>query len=190
MKAWHFVGELLRDGRPVPADGEWLRHDGELIMCQNGLHASKRVIDALTYAPGNTICRVKIDTNDYIEDRDKLVSRGRKILWRIDGEKVLCAFARWCALQVIHLWDASDIVIEFLTTGNENIRNAAWEAARNAACYAARNAARDAAWDADRDAAWDAAWDAARAKQDAQLEKMIREAREGKTEWIFIESEE
>ena len=24
--AWHFVGDRLRDGRPVPKDGEWLEH--------------------------------------------------------------------------------------------------------------------------------------------------------------------
>lgn len=38
--AYHFVGETLRDGRPVPADGEWLEHDGKIIMCEAGLHAS------------------------------------------------------------------------------------------------------------------------------------------------------
>lgn len=39
MRAWHFVGTTLRDGRPVPADGVTLRHDGPLRLCASGLHA-------------------------------------------------------------------------------------------------------------------------------------------------------
>jgi hypothetical protein len=52
MIAWHFCGDTLRDGRPIPPDGEKLIHDGELVMCVSGLHASKNILDALTYAPG------------------------------------------------------------------------------------------------------------------------------------------
>ena len=196
MKAWHFVGDTLRDGRPIPLDGEWLSHDGELVMCESGLHASKRIVDALNYAPGKTICRVEVD-GDIIHDDDKLVASKRKILWRIDGEAVLQAFARRCALQVVHLWAAPDVVVEFLTTGKEYLRDAAWaaswnaawnaawaaswDAARAAAWDAAREAARNAAWDAARDAAWDAARDA----QEKQLVAMIEEARQGKTDWVF-----
>ena len=38
--AFHFVGDTLRDGRPIPSDGEWLTHDGPVVMCISGLHAS------------------------------------------------------------------------------------------------------------------------------------------------------
>ena len=172
MKAWHFVDEKLRDGRPVPPDGTWLKHDGELVMCESGLHASKRLIDALKYAPGNTICRVKVG-GDIVEDDDKLVASKRKIMWRIDGEQVLRAFARWCALQVVHLWDAPDVVIEYLTTGNEEIE----DAASCAAWYAARSAERDAVWDAASYTTWDA--------HNTQLELMVREARDGRTRWTL-----
>ena len=186
MKAWHFVNDTLRDGRPIPPDGEWLVHDGELVMCESGLHASERILDALIYAPGNTICRVEVD-GEILHDDDKLVAEKRKILWRIEGEQVLTAFARWCALQVVHLWDAPDVVIKYLTTGNENTRYAARYAAREAARYAASAAAREAAWDAARAAALDAAWAgaAARDDQESQLLAMVEEARNGKTEWIF-----
>ena len=40
MMAYHFVNATLRDGRPVPPDGEWLEHDGAVVMCESGLHAS------------------------------------------------------------------------------------------------------------------------------------------------------
>ena len=82
-------------------------------------------------------------------------------------------FARWCALQVIHLWNCPDVVKQYLETGDEGLRDAAWYAAWNAAW----NAASDAAWYAARsvgNAAWstrfavkEAASDAADAASDA-----------------------
>lgn len=33
IKAWHFVGDTLRDGSPIPADGEWLEIDGPVELC-------------------------------------------------------------------------------------------------------------------------------------------------------------
>ena len=57
--AWHFVGATLRDGRPIPPDGEWLVHDGPLVLCHSGLHCSIDPFDALSYAPGPVLCRVE-----------------------------------------------------------------------------------------------------------------------------------
>jgi len=189
---WHFVGESLRDGRPIPDDGVTLQHGGELALCKSGLHASIRIIDALNYAPGATICRVRCG-GIIVESDDKIVASKRTILWRVDGDSLLREFARTCAMDVIHLWEAPPIVRQYLETGDTSLRpaaqNAAWAAARaaarDAAWAAARAAARDAAraaaqaaraaaWDAAqaaRAAAWDAArpaaWDAARAAQAA-----------------------
>jgi len=169
--AWHFVGETLRDGREIPADGAILTHVGPVIPCQRGLHASERLIDALQYAPGHTLCRVECWGDIEHDADDKLAARNRRILWRIDAEQVLRAFARRCALDVIHLWDAPDVVREYLETGNEALRDAARAAAGAAARAAAgaaagaaaRATARAAAWDAACAAARAAAWDAARA---------------------------
>jgi len=146
--AWHFVNATLRDGRPVPADGVTLKHVGPLAPCESGLHASERLIDALQYAPGETLCRVQMG-GTIRRETDKLVARQRTILWRIDATDVLRAFARRCALDVAHLWDMPPIVRRYLETGNESIR----DAARDAAGAAARDAARDAAWAAARSAA-------------------------------------
>ena len=127
-------------------------------------------------------------------------------LWVVLHEEILSEatlreFARWCALQVIHLWDAPDVVREYLETGDETLRVVAWDAARAsrdvadavwnatraAACAASRDASRaaaqDASWaatDAARaaaDAAWDTsqavAWDASRDdSRDEQVEKL------------------
>ena len=72
----------------------------------------------------------------------------------VDVMELLRYFARTQALSVVHLWDAPDIVLDYLMMDDENIR----AAARNAAWAAAWAAARNAAWAA----AWAAAWDAAR----------------------------
>ena len=125
MKAWHFVGDKLRNGEPIPPDGEILRYNGPLEMCVSGLHASERIIDALKYARGNTLCRVECG-GEIVKSIDKLVCRERAILWRVNGEKLLREFARKQALSVMHLWEAPQIVRQYLETGDELIRDAAW----------------------------------------------------------------
>ena len=137
MRAYHFVAETLRDGRAVPADGEWLEHEGPMVMCESGLHASLHPFDALQYAPGATLCLV--DVEGVVEEQgDKLVARRRRIVRRVDATALLREFARWCALQVIHLWDAPAVVREYLETGREDLRDAASDAARAAAGDAQR----------------------------------------------------
>ena len=118
-------------------------------------------------------------------------------------EKEIRRLACDYALDVIHLWSAPVPVIvkEYLKTGDEKIRAAAWAAAGAArdAAGAAAGAAWDAAWaarDAARAAAWaaawaardaaraaardaagaarDAAWAAMRKKQTARFKKMVK----------------
>ena len=151
MKAWHFVGETLRDGLPIPKDGEKLVHPGKIELCISGLHASLHPFDALKYAPGQTLCLVecagKVDKAD-----DKLVCTERTIIARMDFSEPLRYFARMQALRVIHLWgqDPPDVVLGWLMTGDEGLRTyaalAAYDAANAAsAADAAANAAAGAA---------------------------------------------
>ena len=150
IKAWHFVGNTLRDGRPVPEDGVWLRHEGRVRICASGLHASLRPWDALRYAPGSVLCYVEC-RGDVQEEIDKLVCRERRILVRADLTETFRFFARMQALSVIHLWPQSppDVLLDYLMTGDEAIRDAA--------SSAVRDAVRDAAWAA----TWAATWDVA-----------------------------
>ena len=157
VTAYHFVGATLRDGRPIPPDGEWLEHDGKVVMCNSGLHASRHPFDTLQFAPGSTLCLVECE-DIVTEHDDKLVCRRRRIVARIDATDLLWRAAREYAQAVLHLWDAPQVVKDFLASGDESLRAAARAAARGAARAAARAAARDAAWAA----AWAAAWDAAR----------------------------
>ena len=152
-KYYHFVGETLWDGSPIPKDGEWLVHEGPLKMCVSGLHASPTPFEALQYAPGAMLCEVELD-GEIIKDTDKVVSRKRKIVRRVDLTEACRAFARKEALSIIHLWDAPPVVREYLETGKEELREAARAAARAAAGVAAWVAAGAAAWAAARAAAW------------------------------------
>ena len=166
VRAWHFLPADRRcryDGRAVVA-GEWLAASGELALCQNGMHASRRALDALQYAPGPIVCRVEL-RGDVIEGTDKLVARERRVVWVGNATPQLRKFARLCALDVVHLWDCPPIVLRYLKTGDEQIRGAARDAARDAAW--------GAAWGAARVSAWDAAWGAARDRQSRRLTRML-----------------
>jgi hypothetical protein len=186
MKAYHFVGPTLRDGRPVPPDGEWLVHEGPVKLCESGLHFSRHPFDALLWAPGATLCLVEVE--DIVEEMaDTGVCRRRQIVRRIDATELLRGFIRWCALQVIHLWDAPDVVRRYLETGDESLRAAARYATMGAdkdtssASWAAWYATWNADWNAPyvvwnaRYAARDAA-KAARVAQRAEFARLVDEA--------------
>ena len=155
---WFTVNDCLPhgDGRKITV-GKTHSVKGEIIPCRKGLHLSKRIIDALQYAEGTILYKVKghgiiVPHGDPV---DKYACSHRTYLDRIEAKDVLFKFARLCALDVIDLWDAPSVVVDFLKTGNQLFRSAA------------RSAAKAAAWDA-RNAAWSAAWSAAWAARDAR----------------------
>ena len=182
MIGYHFTGDTLRDGRPIPPIGEWLEHDGPVVPCASGLHASAHPFDALTNAPGNMLHRVDVegDLVEHGDPVDKVAGRRRRRLATIDAEPLLREFARWCASEVLHLWDATQVVKDYLATGDEATRpaaraaaeEAAWAAWEAAAAGAAARAARAAAGEA----AWAAAWAAARDAQRAKWLSMVEQA--------------
>ena len=196
VTGWYFSEEsrLLRygDGREI-AIGVTHEVAPPIELCERGLHASVRAIDALGYAPGPIVWRVELSGEINTGD-DKCVATHRKYIGGgVDASAVMRAFARRCALDIAHLWDMPLVVRAYLETGDESIRAAAsaaargatvpaswaasWAAARDAAAWAA---ARAAAWAAARDAAaWaaarDAAWDAARDAQNTHFVTMLEE---------------
>ena len=193
---WHIAensGLLGHGDERLIVVGETLTVAGPIFMCWNGLHACERLIDALAYANGTVICEVILGADAYTE-ADKSVSSSRTCIAMTTpevGERILRNFARWCALDVAHLWDMPKDVRQYLETGDESVRSAAetaaWTAARAAAEAAAeaaaraageaaarsaadltaeaaaRSAAEAAAWTAGEAAAWSAAWSAAEA---------------------------
>ena len=179
---WHFAA--MKDGKPVMRDGTIIEPGKrytvpKAILCKSGFHGSARAIDALQYAPGSWVSKRDID--EVIRGYDKVCGLACVHTDGFDATDVLRKFARLCALDVIDLWDAPEIVVRYLKTGDESIRIAAWDAARAAAKASATDAARAAARYAARYAAWDAAWDAAKAvatdavwgKQNRRLTRML-----------------
>ena len=193
--AWHFTGDKLRNGEAIPKQGEWLEIDGKPIMCKRGLHASRHPYDALKYAPGAALHRVSLD-GTIIVGNDKLVATRRKIIWTLPPEimqPLMWDFVRYCARSVLHLWDAPDVVKQYLKTGDESLkaaslaasratlraasRDASWAASRAASRAASQAASWDASWDtswdASRPASWDASWAASRPAEKSKHRKYI-----------------
>ena len=165
VPAWWFSAEDTLpqgDNRKIVV-GKAHTVEPPLELCRRGLHGSKSCLDALGYAQGPWLHRTE-HSGEILHDTDKLCSSSRKYLARVDFTPQLRLFARQCAQDVLHLWDAPQVVKDYLATGDESIRQAAQAAAR----VAARSAARDAARAAVRDAAWD--------KQAERLEALALEA--------------
>ena len=196
MRAYYFSkhDKKLRydDGRQI-RKGRTHKTKGTPVLCEHGLHASKRAIDALKYAPGGYLWVVDLG-GEIVEGDDKVVATERKYIDGFDADKLLREFARKCALVNIEkikpYTDKYDLIVEYLETGCDSLRSAA-----SAACSASASAV-NAAWSAAQSAkysaadraviaAWSAAWssanslriaaDAARDKLNELLEDMISE---------------
>ena len=185
MLGWWFAnnrGVLPHgDGRTVVV-GATHTVRGVIMPCANGLHAAAHVFDALSYAPGSTLYRVRLGgvIRAHGQPVDKYAASKRTYLGRINAEVLLRQFARACALRAVerHWPGAPQVVVDYLRTGDESKRAAASAAARDAAAPSA------AAWDAASAAASAAATDAVRAAaRDAEVQwqrvllaKLVREA--------------
>lgn len=175
---WHFcqvdehgVARLgYGDNREVKA-GETLRVEGEPVLCERGLHASRRLWDALSYAQGKRLALCRVELGGTVQHGDnESVGNSRTVVAMLDAdttETLLRDFGRWCALQVAHLWNAPDVVRQYLETGDELLRDAAWAASRAADL----EASRDAAWFAARAAARAADWTVKMEEYAAELER-------------------
>ena len=175
--AWHFCsGDKLRDGKPLVV-GKTYRITGQLVMCERGLHWSRRIIDALQYAPGSTICLVEAWGN-VEEQGDKGVSSYRKVIAKVDAKKLLRLFAcdvadesmdrcGWKdhrsrnATVVARRHANGEATDAELSAARSAAEGAAEDAARRAARSAAESAVDGAAWSAVDGAAWSAVEDAA-----------------------------
>ena len=149
--AWHFVrddGTRVQDGVRETI-GKTYRAVGPLRMCENGMHASERIIDALTYASGARLRRVEC-WGAIERVTDKLVCRYRKPLWEIDATMILHRFALaeaarelrkakvtdkrcWAALEVKKRWLAHKATDDELAAAWAAAGAAAWDAAGAAA---------------------------------------------------------
>jgi hypothetical protein len=204
---WHFANESRRlgydDGRKIKV-GQKLTVDCEPVMCKRGLHASARLIDALSYAPGPVLCKVTLG-GTVIRGDDKSVATERTVVAMADVTDILREFARKTAAEVWfkHFkrgqYPAVDLWLDH--GGDDAAESAAWSVAWSAAESAALSAAGSVAWSvawsaaesaalsaaagsvawsaaesAALSAAWSAAGSAARSAANKRLLRMVRRA--------------
>jgi len=183
--AWHFLPADLRlgygDGRLVQKE-QRLRIEGEPLLCKHGMHGSRRLIDALSYASGPIIERVEIGVDKpykIVEGQDKLVGNWRKTLWWIDATMILHEFACrtaedglrdagvtdercWDAIRMKRLWVQNKATDEELTQARIAVASA--------------STIEDTMSSAGRVAAWDSALGAARGAADFTAMTAARES--------------
>jgi len=108
IKAWHFLHQNCRlshgDGRLI-RPGTTVTVPGPLVLYAHGLHASRRVMDALQQAPGPIVCRVVV-SGEIVEDNGILnnnifAGTRRYVEWMLDATWLLHEFACWCAERAL-----------------------------------------------------------------------------------------
>jgi hypothetical protein len=185
LLAWHFLPDNRQtEYTHVPVEvGTIITARNGIQLCCRGPHASLQVRDALRYASGSVICRVKC-WGDIIQDDTKFVSTHRQVIAMADATNVLHEFACVCAESVFHLageyrpvceaavaakrgWLAGIVSLE----GLHKARAAAWARAEAAAWAAAEAAAWAAAWAAWAARAEAAAWARAEAAASARVDQ-------------------
>ena len=163
MLAWHFLRGDRRLSYPphtLVEVGQKLTVKPPLKLCTWGLHASKRAIDALQYAPGSIACRVEL-SGEILESGDKVCATERTVLQMVDATNILHEFACWCAEQAL---------LREREAGQEPDPRS-W-----AAVDAKRKWLRGEITDSELAAAWDAAQAAREAAQAAWAAQAAREA--------------
>ena len=101
--AWHILpddGCLRFPPHTRVEPGMTFRFPGTPVMCKQGFHASRRLLDALGYAHGSLICRVRLG-GQIIHQKDKSVAQTREVLWMVDATWILWDFACWCAEEAL-----------------------------------------------------------------------------------------
>jgi len=176
----HFAWPKPRGSRP----GRWVKAEGELRVCTNGIHACKPDVGMLEWMNNPSAWLIELDEATYDENEHKYVARRGRLLRRLDwNEANQRLFAADCAEHVLKIFEdkhpgdkrprkAIQAAREF---AKGQITQGQLDAARDAAGDAARAAAGDAARAAARAAAGVAAWDAARdAEREWQARRLLK----------------
>ena len=177
LVVWHFAGATLRDGRPLPKAGDTLKHEGEVVPCESGLHGSVRALDALQYAPGHMVALCELRGEVVPHDTDKHAASERHYLTDyVDASRELHLFACWCATKALDREEAAGRKVDPRSRRAIEVK-LLWLDGK--ATDEDLDAALAAAWDAaalDADA-WDAAWDEHNAELERRLHKLLEAAR-------------
>jgi hypothetical protein len=164
---WHFAPDNRKtrySNEPIIV-GQTLKVKPPVRLCERGLHASKRAIDALQYAPGAYVCLVTL-SGEVMHGDDKSVASERTVIAAADATNLLFRFAIDCAARSMERcgWEHEDSwnALAIRAAHMEGlVDDEDLSAAGFAAWYAARSAAGSAAGSAERDA------------QNAELERRL-----------------
>ena len=147
--------------------GEWQHQDGKIVLCENGLHASKTIYRAFSYVQGSVLAKVEVK-GKHADESDKSAYSDMRIIeaykWTKKDSVALAIFsAELCLKEFEKLYPDDDRPRKAIETAravlaHDTAKNRS--AARSAAESAAWSAAESAAWSAGS-AAWSAAWSAA-----------------------------
>ena len=141
---WHFTEAQHhgRDGWPLQ-EVEELPTGTKPILCEIGLHASKSALDALSYAPGPFVSRVRLEGTVVVGDDKACATRRVRLAGPVDASRELRLFAADCAEHVLPIFEKE-------YPGDDRPRKAI-EAARR---FADGEASPEEMWDARLAAAW------------------------------------
>jgi hypothetical protein len=152
---WKTIPQEFKNHGHKWAMRKWFHVDGEMKLCENGFHASPRIIDALGYVKPGWVCLVKV-RGEIKTDGDKSVCSGMMILRRWEWTKEMSVkLAIYAAELVLPIFEAKypndKRPAEAIAAAKKYLKNptayaayaahAAANAAANAASYAANAAA-------------------------------------------------
>jgi len=148
---WHFA----RGDRRLPFGDRRLIARGATheayctsILRLGGLDGCERITDALDYARGTTLSRIEL-SGRLARFGDRVYATRRRYIEVMDATNLLRSFARSCALTVSKLWNQQRAVVDYLSSGDDALRELVWALAG----ASMRSPDRAAAWAAQA-AAW------------------------------------
>ena len=145
--------------------GVWHKHDGELEICNSGFHASKNIIDAMSFVNAFWVAKVEVRGKHIIQDNKECWEEMRVVEWVKWTKKDSISLAIYVAELVLGNFEkqypndmrpreaieAAKNVLKKDNGENRSAAESAWSAVRSAA-WSAESAARSA-WFAARSAA-------------------------------------
>ena len=153
--------------------GKWYEIKGELEMCQNGFHASEKILDAMLYVDLENLAEVEVQGR-HLDRGDKQCWSKMRVIkaWKWENKDSVALSIYAASLVLKNFEDkypddkrprqAIEAARRWLKNPTEKNRSAArsaawsaWSAAWSAA-ESAKSAKRSAAWSAARSAAWSA----------------------------------
>src|SRR3990167_5430488 len=175
IKRWKFLkkGMKYASGDQKWALNKWVKVDGELDMCNRGLHACKEPYEAFSYVQGEILAQVECKGEHLLDDNKECWREQRVIKtyrWTKKDSLRLAIFSSELCLKNYEkeypedkrprdaIEAAKKVLFKDTAKNRSAAESAAWSAG-SAAESAAWSAARSAGLAA-RSAAWSAAWSA------------------------------